>query len=147
MLPFKAFPDGYLTSVLTTGEILTHIEFPILPVGTGTCFEEFSRRPADFAIVAVAAVLSLGPGGLIVEARIAIGGLGPAPVRLEPAENMLLGKNWTPERVDAAEQIARALHAEGDDDNTPDYRRHLAGVLTRRALNTAYARSLEAQHV
>jgi carbon-monoxide dehydrogenase medium subunit len=147
VLPFKAFPDGYLTSVLTAGELLTHIELPNLPARTGTCFEEFSRRPADFAIVAVAAVLSLGPGGVIAAARIAIGGLGPSPVRLGAAEKMLAGKIWAPERVDAAEQLARGLPAEGDDDNTPDYRRHLAGVLTRRALSTAYKRSQEAQHV
>jgi carbon-monoxide dehydrogenase medium subunit len=146
-LPFKAFPDGYLTSVLTAGEMLTHIEFPILPDRTGTCFEEFSRRPADFAIVAVAVVLSLGPDEMIVGARIAIGGLGPAPVRLESAEEMLAGKIWAPERVDAAGQLARGLSAEGDDDNTAEYRRHLAGVLTRRALHTAYARGREVQHV
>ena len=147
VLSFKAFPAGYLTSVLTAGELLTHIELPIFRGRTGSCFEEFSRRPADFAIVAVAAVVSLNVDGIVVEVRIAIGGLGASPVRLEAAEARLLGKRWAPEGLDDAERLARELPAEGDDDNTPEYRRHLVGVLTRRALDTAYQRSQEAPNV
>lgn len=146
-LPFAAFPAGYLTSVLEAGELLTHVELPRMPSNTGWCFEEFSRRPADFAIVAVAALVRIGPEGTVAEARIAIGGLGPAPLRLEAAEQSLAGQAWSSEQVDRAATLASALPAEGDDDNTPAYRQHLAGVLTRRALEKACRRSLARANV
>ncbi len=146
-LQFAAFPAGYLTSVLEAGELLTHVELPRMKSNTGWCFEEFSRRPADFAIVAVAALVRIGPKGAVAEARIAIGGLGPAPVRIKAAEQALVGRAWSAERVAHAAALAGALPAEGDDDNTPAYRQHLAGVLTRRALDKACRRSRESARV
>ncbi|MSQ70073.1 MAG: xanthine dehydrogenase family protein subunit M [Betaproteobacteria bacterium] len=146
-LSFADFPAGYLTSVLDAGELLTHVELPRMQENSGWCFEEFSRRPADFAIVAVAAQVRLGPLEEVTEVRIAIGGLAYAPLRIEAAEQALVGQTWSAERVERAASLAGALPAEGDDDNTPAYRQHLAGVLTRRALRKAFNRCRERAHV
>lgn len=137
---FDEFPAGYMTSQLAPDEILTRIDFPHSAPGSGWAFAEFSQRAADFAIVAVAVLVTIGVDDRVRQARIAIGGLGPAPARLQAAESMLVGHSWDAERVRYAAQAATKLPCGGDEVNPAEYRRHLAGVLTRRALNKAYER-------
>jgi len=137
---FDEFPAGYLTTQLARDEILTTIDFPQTAAGSGWAFEEFSQRAADFAIVAVAVVVTIGSDNRAKQARIAIGGLGPAPARLHDAESMLVGHSWDAERVRNAAQAATKLPSGGDEVNPAEYRSHLAGVLTRRALDKAFKR-------
>lgn len=137
---FDEFPAGYLTTQLAPDEILTGIDFPQSEAGSGWAFEEFSQRAADFAIVAVAVLVTIGADERVRQARIAIGGLGPAPARLHDAESMLVGHSWDAERVGNAAQAATRLPCGGDEVNPAEYRSHLAGVLTRRALDKAYQR-------
>jgi carbon-monoxide dehydrogenase medium subunit len=140
-LPFREFPAGYLTSRLRPEEILTRVEFPAFDPGAGWAFVEFNRRPADFAIVSVAVMLVTDATGKVSQARIAIGGLGPAPRRIGAAEIRLIGQNWNAALGDEVAAIAAASPAEGDALYPEDYRQHLAGVLTRRALDKAFART------
>jgi len=139
-IPFAEFPAGYLTSQLHSDEILTRVEFPVLGPDAGSAFLEFSRRPADFAIVSIATALTLADNGNIRDAGIAIGGLGPAPVRLSAAEKVLRGRKPNAASADDAVATIDACPAEGDALYPASYRLELAAALTRRALGKAFAR-------
>ena len=135
-LPFADFPQGYLTTALQPGEILTRIDFPRLPPGGCSAFVEVARRPADFAIVSVAAQLVL-TDGRITQARIAIGGIAAWPTRIAEAEAALIGAPPDEARITEAAAIAGALPADGDEVNPSEYRQRLARVLTARAIANA----------
>jgi carbon-monoxide dehydrogenase medium subunit len=106
--------------------------------------EELSRRAGDFAIVAVAALIRLDGRGRIDDARVAFGGVGPAPLRVPAAEDRLRGAEPTAERLGQAADAARdALRPESDAFVSAAYRRLLAGVLARRALGRAVVRAME----
>jgi aerobic carbon-monoxide dehydrogenase medium subunit len=138
----EEFFKGYLSTALDEDEILTATTFCVPPEGTGWCFTEIARRHGDFALVAVATLLTLDTAGTIAEARIALGGVGPAPLRARTAEQLLIGEAPTEEAFRAA---AAALEPELDPPDdihaSSDYRRHVAGVLARRALATAASRA------
>jgi CO/xanthine dehydrogenase FAD-binding subunit len=135
------FFTGYLSTVIEPDELLTSVTFCVPPASSGWCFTEIARRHGDFALVAVAAILDLDPSGRISLARVALGGVGPKPLRVRAAEQFLIGEAPGEDLFRAA---AASLGSEMDpaDDihASADYRRHLAGVLVRRALSTAYAR-------
>ncbi len=134
---------GALTVDLVPGEILTGIELPKLPPRTGWGFEEVARRHGDFALAAVAATLTAS-GGTIEQARIALTGVGATPLRVTAAEGLLVGHALEPDLVSRAIEMVRAtIEPETDLHASSDYRRHLAGVLTGRALAAAWRRALE----
>jgi aerobic carbon-monoxide dehydrogenase medium subunit len=140
----RDFFTGYLTSALAPDELLIDVELPV-PRDTGWAVEELSRRAGDFAIVAVAALIRLDARGRVDDARMAFGGVGPTPVRVAAAEDLLLGAEPTPERLGEAADAARdALNPESDAFVSGAYRGHLAGVLARRALARAVARAMAA---
>jgi aerobic carbon-monoxide dehydrogenase medium subunit len=117
---------GFLTTSLEPDEILTGVRVPKASKGA---YVKFNRRSQDWAIVGVAAVVDGS------SARIAITGVGAAPVRAEAAERAFSGGN----AAEAAEQAAEGLDPPSDSAGSADYRRHLARVLTRRALEEASA--------
>ncbi len=134
----------YLTTSLDPREIITEVRFPALPPGTGWSWMEIARRHGDFALAGVGVVLALG-GGVITEARIALTGVGPTPVRATSAERLLTGRApseglW----ADAAEAVRAAVDPDGDIHASAEYRRHVAGVLVQRALCEALTRVREA---
>jgi carbon-monoxide dehydrogenase medium subunit len=143
---FAEFPVSHLTTQLAADEILTSVDFPAQEPSSATAFEEFARRPGDFAIVAVAVLVGLDDGGSVSDARIAVAGTGPTAFRLPEAERVLIGQAWSAERVAAAAKAAAAHPAEGDYGNSADYRRHLVEVLIRRALQRAHARRAGSAH-
>ncbi len=140
-ITFADFPAGYLTSSLTPDEILVQIDFEKWPDRSGWAFEEYAVRPADFAIVSVAAHIALDGDGIITEARLAAGGIASAPKRLTPVEVMLKGERASAALIDSATAAAAALPAEGDDMNPAEYRQELVGHLTQRAVNNALQRA------
>jgi len=134
---------GALTVDLAAGDIVTEIALPKLPPNTGWGFEEVARRSGDFALAAVAVILTLSDGA-IAQARIALTGVGPIASRAAEAEALLVGHALEPRltgraigAVRAAIEPATDLHA------SSDYRRHLAGVLTGRSLAAAWRRANE----
>jgi CO/xanthine dehydrogenase FAD-binding subunit len=130
-----------LTVDLDSAEMLTEIIVPKLPRNTGWGFEEVARRHGDFALAAVSATLTVSDG-LIQQARIALTGVGPTPVRAAAAESLLSGQPLSIELVEGAAAAVRAAIApETDLHASSDYRRHLAGVLTGRVLNAAWRRA------
>jgi carbon-monoxide dehydrogenase medium subunit len=101
-----------------------------------------SRRAGDFAIVAVVALVTLDRRGHVTQVRLAFGGVGATPIRVTAAEEVLVGQEPTADRLGHAALLARdALNPESDAFVSSAYRRHLAGVLARRALSRATARA------
>jgi CO/xanthine dehydrogenase FAD-binding subunit len=138
----EAFFTGYLSTVIEPDELLTSVAFCVPPGGSGWCFTEIARRHGDFALVAVATVLTPGVDGRIASARIAFGGVGPTPLRAYAAEQALLGEVPMDEVFrEAAARAGDSLDPTDDLHASADYRRHLAGVLVRRALTTAASRA------
>ncbi len=129
----------YLTSALEPSEILVEVRVPTLPPGTGWSFMELSRRHGDFAIVAVAVVLFKGKGKVCKEARIALGGVAPTPIRAAEAEALLAGQKVTDSLIrEAAQKAAEATEPESDYHASAGYRRDMARVFTQRALSEAW---------
>jgi carbon-monoxide dehydrogenase medium subunit len=136
--------DFFVASLVTSleeDEIVTDVEFPRLAAGTGWAFEEVARRAGDFALAAVGVTIS-ATDGKCDTARIGMMGVGETPMRADEAESLLRGQLFSEALVDAAVQSLRAaiepntdLHASGD------YRRHLAGALARKAIQTAWKRA------
>jgi CO/xanthine dehydrogenase FAD-binding subunit len=130
---------GYLTTALTPDELLTEIDVSVTR-GAGVAVEEQSRRAGDFAMVAVAAVVTIDRRGRVEDARLAYAGVGATPVRAAAAEDALRGHEPTAERVARAAEVARAAIEPGSDAFvSAAYRKLLIGVLTRRALTRAVA--------
>jgi CO/xanthine dehydrogenase FAD-binding subunit len=141
----------FFTTSLQPDEVLTEVRLPVLPARTGWAFEEVARRHGDFAIVGVAVTLTVADQRatkaddlVITGCRIALTGVGMTPVRAAAAEALLVGR--PPSQAMLAEAAA-AFRAEIEPDTdihaTADFRRHLAGVLTERALGRALQRAAE----
>ena len=143
-IKFADFPAGYLTPSIELNEIVTAVRLPLWPAGHKSAFVEFSRRHGDFAVVSVASLLEADRAGKITRAAIAIGGLGPAPVRVNTVERALIGNAGSAALFRDASESCRQLDAMGDVHAPVSYRQHLAAVLSRRALEKAHARALRA---
>jgi CO/xanthine dehydrogenase FAD-binding subunit len=132
---------AYLTTALDPTELLVEVRLPLVPPRTGTAFLEVSRRHGDFALVGVAASVTLDDAGVCTRCAIALIGVGPAPVVARAAARRLVGSRPTMEVLQDVGRLAAAdLSPDGDLHASSQYRRHVAGVLTRRALARAVER-------
>ncbi len=130
----------YMTAV-QSGEILTEIRLGVRP-GAGSAHEKVERRAGDWAIAAASAAVWLH-GGTIADAGIALSAVGLTTIHLTRAEELLRGKAPSDDLFEQAGKIASEDCSPGADGRGPiDYKRHLAGVLTKRALLRATARAL-----
>jgi carbon-monoxide dehydrogenase medium subunit len=133
---------GSLTTDLQSDEMLTEIEWPSSPPRTGACFMEIARRRGDFAIVGVAALVTLDENDQCSRIRLAFCGVGETPVDATAAAGLLIGREVTePEIAEVAHAIQQIIEPAGSVHATADYQRHIAGVLTERALMTANQRA------
>jgi CO/xanthine dehydrogenase FAD-binding subunit len=138
----EEFFVAYLTTALTSAELLVEIRLPVAPPRTGTAFLEVSRRHGDFALVGVAASVTLDESGVCTRCAIALTGVGPTPVVPREAARQLVGARPTPEALAEIGRLAAAdLRPDGDLHASSAYRQHVAGVLTRRALSRAVERA------
>jgi aerobic carbon-monoxide dehydrogenase medium subunit len=127
----------YLTTSLAADEILTEVRLPAPPTDAGYAFEELARRHGDFALVGIAAVIAR-QGERCTMARLATSGAGPVPLRLRAAEEILERDGLGDAAIEAAARRASELvNPDSDIHASADYRRHLAGVLTQRAVKRA----------
>ena len=138
-VPFAQFPAGYMTPAIAPDELVTAVRFPLWPKGHGYAFLEFARRHGDFAMCS-AAVLLEKSGGKLTRASITVAGLGPAPARVQEAEQVLIGNAGSDALFREAAEQCRKLDAVDDVYAPASYRQQLAAVLTRRALEKANAR-------
>ena len=128
-------------TALNANEILTEVRIPSLPSGTGSSYRKFANKASHFAVVGVAAVVTLA-GGVCQRVRIGITGAGPRAVRAEESERSLEGKEPTESNLDqAARQASHGIDFLGDIHASGEYRAHLTGVFARRALDGAISRA------
>ncbi len=135
------FHLGPWMTAVGDGEILTEIRFKVRD-GAGSAHEKVERRAGDWAIAAASAALWLD-GGTIADAGIALSAVGLTTIDLTRAEELLKGKTPSDELFEQAGAIASEDCMPIPDGRGPvDYKRHLAGVLTKRALRKAATRAL-----
>jgi carbon-monoxide dehydrogenase medium subunit len=142
-IAFADFAAGYMTTTLEPHELLAGVTLPLPANGRGHGFVEFARRHGDFAAVACSALVALDGSGRIADAAIALSGLAHAPVRPAAIEQALRGEKPGAAAFKAAAAAAEKLEAMADAYVTSAYRRHLARVLTYRALEQASAQARE----
>lgn len=136
------FFQGYFTTALEPGEILTRVHFPAAGPRSGSSFQEVSRRLGDFAMVGVGATVGLDAGGNVADARVALINVADRPVLAGEAGRSLVG--GPPDAAafaQAADLAVRDLDPSDDLHASAAYRRKVAAVLVRRALETAAARA------
>jgi CO/xanthine dehydrogenase FAD-binding subunit len=132
---------SYFTTSIEPGEICEEVIVPVLPRTAAWGFEEFTHRFGDFAIVGVAAVVEVDAAKRCRHARVAVAGAGPTPVRIRAAELFLADQSLTPSVcAEAARLVASEVQPESDLHASEDFRRHLAGTMTVRALQGAVKR-------
>ena len=126
----------YLTTAIEPNEVVTSIAFPSLD-GFGWGYEKFTRRAEDWAMVGVCALVKSN-GGTCEDVRIGLTHMGITPLRASAAEEALRGQSLSADSIAAAaEQAAEGTNPPGDLNATPEYKQHLARVLTKRALAAA----------
>jgi carbon-monoxide dehydrogenase medium subunit len=132
----ELFQD-YLTTAVGDGEILTEVRLPALE-GYGYGYRKFNRRQEDWAMVAVCALVRKGADGTCDDVRIGLTHMGSTPLRATAAEAALRGQALNADTIAAAaEQAAEGTSPPADLNASADYKRHLARVLCRRALEDA----------
>ena len=145
VIPAAQWFEGYLTTSRSPEELLVEVRFPAAGPGTGTSFQEVARRHGDFAIVGLAASLTLADGA-ISEARLAFAGLSDVPVRAAAAEDLLVGERPSAELFDEAARLATDdIDPPGDLHGSTEYRKTVAAALVRRGLREAAGRARERQ--
>ena len=131
-----------LTTSLQPDEVITEITIPVPADRTGAAYEKHRHPASGYAVVGVAAVVTLGEGETCQSARIAVTGATSKATRATAAEQALAGQALTAETIGRAAQAAtEGLELNGDHYASADYRRHLVTVYTRRALERAASRA------
>ena len=145
-IPMAEFALGFMTTALEPDEMLVRISFDAWarPHGFGFC--EYARRHGDFAIASAGVLMEPDARGCVARLAIVIGGLGPVPQRLSEFEAAAIGARIDDTLIAELAQAASALEAMDDAHVSGDYRRHLAGVLSRRAAKSAIARMKAPAH-
>ncbi len=137
VVPAAEWFEGYLTTSRRPDELLVEVRFPAAGRGTGISFQEVARRHGDFAIVGLAASLTLS-GGAISDARLAFAGMSDVPVRAAAAEDLLVGERPSAELFDeAARRATGDLDPPADLHGSSDYRKTVAATMVRRGLRAA----------
>jgi carbon-monoxide dehydrogenase medium subunit len=135
------FTDFY-TTALTANEILTEIRVPIPAAGTGTAYAKLAHPASGYVVVSAAALIVRQRSGTCTSSRIAIGGLGSGPVRAIATELALQGKPLTTQMIGgAAAQAAEETDPMEDSYASADYKRHVATVYARKAIEAAVERA------
>ena len=144
-VPVESFCTAPGKTVLARGELLVSIRFPPPVAHSGACYLRFiPRHEMDIAVVGAGASVVLSADHAIVTARVALGAVGPTPLHVVTAGEALKGKAPSDESFAEAARLAQeAAHPITDMRGTAAQRRHLVGVLTRRALHGALERARE----
>ena len=132
-----------LTTALQPNEILSEIKIPGLASGTGTAYAKFANKASHYAIVGVAAVVTVGSDGVCRDASIGVTGAGPKAVRAAEAESALKGNRLDDATIKSAAQGAGANVGDflGDVHASVEYREHLLTVFAERAIRAAASRA------
>ena len=132
---------GLLTTDIQPDEMLVEIALPAANPRSGASFMEIARRRGDFALAGVAAIVTQDDAGRCSDVRLALCGVGETPVDASAAASPLLGQACSDDAIDAvAANVQKAITPFGNVHASPDYQRHIAGILTNRAIKAAHHR-------
>ncbi|MBI1998057.1 MAG: xanthine dehydrogenase family protein subunit M [Deltaproteobacteria bacterium] len=136
------FFEDLMTTHIDEDEVLTQVSFPLAPPRSGWGFRELCIRHGDFAIVAAAVQLTVGEDGRFSDARVAVSGGGPKPLRIHQAEQALVGQEGNGKVFEeAAACVPDTVRPLADQKGSEAYRREMARVFVRRALDDAGSRA------
>ena len=137
----KDFFVDFFTTALNPNEIVKEIQIPFLGERTGSAYFKHSRREGDFAIAAVAAIITLGEDGVCTKASISLGSVGPTPLRATKVENALVGKTLDDDLIAESSQLADFnISPPSDIHGSADYRVEMTKVFTKRVIKMALNR-------
>jgi len=146
VIPAEEWFEGFLTTSRQPDELLEQVRFPTAGPGTGVSFQEVARRHGDFAIVGLAASMTLSDG-VIGEARLALAGFSDVPVRATAAEALLAGERPSTGLFDeAARLVTDDADPPADLQGSSEYRKTVAAALVRRGLRAAAENALRGNH-
>jgi carbon-monoxide dehydrogenase medium subunit len=137
------FFQGMFTTDLQPEDVLVEISFPVMPSRSGWSFMEVTRRKGDYAMMGVGIVVSLDGAGRCEEARLVYLNAGDGPVEAKQAADLLRGEEYSEAVVEivARQASKNEIDPFGSVHATVEYQRHLAHVLTKRALKQAFDRA------
>jgi CO/xanthine dehydrogenase FAD-binding subunit len=136
------FFAGALVTALAADEMLAEVELPVAKPHSGSCFMEVARRRGDFALIGVACMVRMDENGRCAEARIGLCNAGETPILAEDSGQSLIGRPVDTAAIDqAGALVQRAIDPSGSIHASKKFQRHLAGVLTKRALIEANKRA------
>lgn len=137
-IPLEEFFRGPFENVLEADEVLTHVHVPMPAEGTTSIYLKHVLRAVDRATVSVGLLMQLENGGRCREIRIGLGGAAPTPMRAKQAEALLRGERITESAIEAASvEVSKSCDPLSDAHGPADYKRKMAGLLTKRALRQA----------
>jgi len=144
-VPANEFFTGLFTTVLEPDELLVEVALPPMPARSGWSLMEVARRPHDFALVGVVAIVSLDKNNLCQQAQMVFLSAGDVPMVAHKAIELLKGQAPTSEAINASADVAASEDIDPGSDihATAEFRRHLANVLARRALEQAFKRAAD----
>jgi carbon-monoxide dehydrogenase medium subunit len=140
IVPMREFTAGFMTTALGYDEILLAVHIRPWREGHGYSFQEYARRHGDFAVAGAAVLLDANNDGVIERAAVALCGVTDRPIRRDEAEAALVGRHLDDSVIARAASLAGDVEATADIHADATYRRHLARVLTTRALHEASSR-------
>ena len=137
------FFAGMFTTALMPDEILVEIELPFMSSHTGWSFMEVAPRAGDYALMGVAALITLDKNGKCKKAKLVYLNAGDGPVDAKEAAKILSGENLNDKLIESAAEMAsqKEINPFGNIHTSPDFQRHLANVLTKNALKQALQRA------
>jgi carbon-monoxide dehydrogenase medium subunit len=136
------FFTDFFTTAMEPSEILTEIRVPVPPAGSGTAYAKLPHPASGYVVVSAGACITWLAAGHCGEARVAIGGLGSGPARAHATEAELRGKPLTPQTIAAAAaKAAEGADPVEDSYAGADYKRHVAAVYARKAIEKAVERA------
>lgn len=141
-VPADEFFIDFYTTALAPNEVLTEIRVPLPPSGAGTAYAKLAHPASGYVVVSAGVLVNREPSGRCASARVAIGGLGSGPCRAAATEAALQGQPLTQDSIAAA--AAKAAEGTDPDEDlyaSADYKRHMAAVYARRAIESAVRRS------
>ena len=135
------FVDFY-TTAMTANEVLTEIRIPLTPAGAGSAYAKLPHPASGYVVVSAGVLINRQRSGSCASSRVAIGGLGFGPIHAVATEIELQGKPLTPQIIAAAAaKAAEETDPDGDIYASADYKRHVAAVYARKAIEAAVERA------
>lgn len=140
-VPSTEFYQGAYFTALEPGELLTAVAIPVPPAGHGSAYEKLKRKVGDYATAAAAVVLTMA-GGRVATCRIGLTNLAEAPLLADAAAQAVIGTDLDDTVLQRAAAAAMAImQPAADGRGSPEYRRHVGGIMVQRALKRAAARA------